>query len=478
MKYGKRFLAGVMAAVLAAGALVGCGNGGTVSGTNSGTASGVNSGTVQPGGTEKGTKLLAAANLPAAVAYPDEESYFGPGGSFDEKKYDEEHDAWRDFFEKRMKLAEGNQEGYRAFLADICQKMLADGSVENPAFSPLNIYLSLGMLAEISGGQTQKEILDAVHASSLEDLYEKANALAQAVQRDDSALKVDLGGSLWLSNNFPFNEATVKRTAERYFASIYRGLFGTEEMDQALRDWLNEKTGGLLKDQVEALSFDDPQLAMVLAATIYLKAAWQDEFSEKLTSEDTFHGVEKDTKVPFMHESSMGAYYFGDKFLAIRKGFASGGGMYFVLPKEGVTVAELLEDPEAQSFLYGGASNWEKTNYAQINASVPKFDVTAEYDLTTILKQLGIQDAFNQESADFTPLLGEDIPCWVDQAIHDARVKVDEKGVEAAAFTVYMLEAGAAMPDEVIEFKLDRPFLFTVEGDTQVPLFVGAVNSL
>ena len=56
-------------------------------------------------------------------------------------------------------------------------------------------------------------------------------------------------------------------------------------------------------------------------------------------------------------------------------------------------------------------------------------------------------------------------------------MKVDEEGCEAAAYTVIMTECGAAMPpDDEVDFTLDRPFLFAVTGDSDLPLFTGVVN--
>ena len=56
-------------------------------------------------------------------------------------------------------------------------------------------------------------------------------------------------------------------------------------------------------------------------------------------------------------------------------------------------------------------------------------------------------------------------------------MKVDEEGCEAAAYTVVMVEAGGAMPpDDEVDFTLDRPFLFAVTGDSDLPLFTGVVN--
>ena len=61
---------------------------------------------------------------------------------------------------------------------------------------------------------------------------------------------------------------------------------------------------------------------------------------------------------------------------------------------------------------------------------------------------------------------------------HAARVKIDEEGVEAAAFTA-IVGAGAAMPPEdEMDFVLDRPFAFVIRGLDSVPLFEGTVFSV
>ena len=49
------------------------------------------------------------------------------------------------------------------------------------------------------------------------------------------------------------------------------------------------------------------------------------------------------------------------------------------------------------------------------------------------------------------------------------RVTIDEEGVTAAAYTV-MAAAGAAMPpEEEMDFVLDRPFLFVIQGGDAIP---------
>ena len=92
------------------------------------------------------------------------------------------------------------------------------------------------------------------------------------------------------------------------------------------------------------------------------------------------------------------------------------------------------------------------------------------------LKTLGITDVLDAETANFSPV-GLDESLVLSKAEHAARVKIDEDGCEAAAYTVMMMETTAALDEpETVEFTLDRPFLFVLTGIDGAPLFAGVVN--
>ena len=111
-----------------------------------------------------------------------------------------------------------------------------------------------------------------------------------------------------------------------------------------------------------------------------------------------------------------------------------------------------------------------------MNQSVPKFDVSSQFDLREGLAALGITDVTDFDKADFSPLTDAQQEIALTQASHAVRVAIDEEGVTAAAYTV-MMAAGAAMPpEEEIDFTLDRPFLFVITSPDNLPMFVGVVN--
>lgn len=149
--------------------------------------------------------------------------------------------------------------------------------------------------------------------------------------------------------------------------------------------------------------------------------------------------------------------------------------MLFLLPDEGVTPEALLSDSEAMNFLLSGGGDWEKSKYLIVNKSIPKFDVSSDLDLIEGLQALGITDVFDPETSDFTPMTTDTDGIFVSKAEHAARVKIDEEGVEAAAYTVMAMSGSGMPPEEEIDFTLDRPFLFVITG-RGMPLFAGIVN--
>ena len=148
--------------------------------------------------------------------------------------------------------------------------------------------------------------------------------------------------------------------------------------------------------------------------------------------------------------------------------------MWLILPDNGVSVNEVAADSETLELIMSNG-NWENSKYLTVNLAVPKFDVSDTTELPTHLRALGVTDVFDDSVSDFSPLAEE--PLVLSRATHAARVKIDEEGCEAAAFTILLAEpASAQPPNEEIDFVLDRPFMFVITNDCGLPLFIGTVN--
>ena len=94
-----------------------------------------------------------------------------------------------------------------------------------------------------------------------------------------------------------------------------------------------------------------------------------------------------------------------------------------------------------------------------------------------MLEKLGVTDVMDPAKADFTALTTATKELFLSKADHAAVVEIDEKGVTAAAYTD-MAVCGAGMPQETLDFVLDRPFMFVVTGWDGSVLFTGIVRNI
>lgn len=420
---------------------------------------------------------VAAANYPKTAPYPDEADFVKKNGEIDYDKYSAAYDEWWKDVRARRDIT-GYADNLDSFLTKSAQQFLNAEEKENRVYSPLNVYMALGMLAELTDGNSRQQILDLLGSKNINSLRKQSSDLWNAQYRNDKTVTNILASSLWLNKDVNFVQPTLDILAKNYYASSYHGEMGSMEFDQALQDWLNEQTGGLLKNEASNIKMN-PNTVLALATTLYYRAKWRDEFAEAKTKEDVFHADSEDVSCDFMHkEKASKTYYWGDKFSAVSEPLENSGDMWFLLPDEGTSIDDLLNDSQAMEFLMSSnREEWENKKYCLVNLSVPKFDVSSQFDLGDGLKALGVTDVFDYNVSDFSPMTTDPLPIYVSEANHAGRVKIDEKGVIAAAFTVMMMDAGAAMPpDEVVDFVLDRPFLFAVTGSDGLPLFVGIVN--
>ncbi len=370
---------------------------------------------------------------------------------------------------------QGYADNLNAFYAASMGQILSGTEGENRVYSPLNLYMTLAMLAETTGGESRQQILDLLNQESMGDLRKQANMLWQANYRQDDRMKSVLASSLWMNKDIEYDDHVLDILAEAYYASSYQGEMGSGRFTKAFQSWLNAQTGGLLGEQAAELELPEDTV-MALATTLYYKAKWSKEFDPKDTKPGVFHGANGDVERDFMYQQLIDLYVEEENFSAVRQSMQDAGqsAMWYILPGEGVSVDDLLADPEGLAFASDPEGATEKLDQYLIDLAVPKLDVVFSRDLSEDLKVLGITAVFSRENADFSALT-ETEPVWLSKVQHDVRLVVDEEGVEASAYTAVIMLGGAG-PSDRVKFVLDHPFLFVITGLDGQPLFAGVVN--
>ncbi|MEY8402773.1 serpin family protein [Oscillospiraceae bacterium 44-34] len=389
--------------------------------------------------------------------------------------YDKYQDALAALRGEDGGITEAEHAILNTFAARSTALVLASQEGENAIYSPLSLWSALAMLAQCAGGNSRRQVLDAIGAEDAAALQNQVEHIWRALYTDDGMSSLILANSIWLNSNMEgtYVQDTLDTLAQKYYAGAYSVPMGTGETDAAVTQWVNEQTKGLIGSDAPVVQTDTLTLAL-LVSSLYYKAAWQNEFMPDRTETDTFtDAAGQETQVDFMHRTEDANFIRREGYQAARL-VTQLGEMVFVLPDQGIAPESLLQEEDflARLEFYGDAANW-----GEVQWSVPKFDVNSGLDLMDALKRLGITDLPDYNRADLSALT--DLDAFLSEAKQLARVKVDEEGVEAAAVTILIEKTDSLppQPTEVCVMDLDRPFLFVIRTE-DVPLFIGVVNQM
>lgn len=123
---------------------------------------------------------------------------------------------------------------------------------------------------------------------------------------------------------------------------------------------------------------------------------------------------------------------------------------------------------------------WNKMKFTEKNFDevlVPHFETKTNIDLKNLLKGMGVQSIFIQYANSLNQITDS---LYVSEYEQTARIKVNERGTEAAAVTHWTMELfGGKSPVEHNIFIANHPFIYAiVDEKTGAILFVGRVVNL
>ena len=358
------------------------------------------------------------------------------------------------------------------FYLTMMKQLLGNGG-ENSVFSPVNLYFNFTSLTSITQGAARGEILDLLGIDE-----ETAAEDYQRQWRDNQVsgkTVINYASSIWFSDKLSLKKDNLETVSDDYYTPVFVGKTGTDGYTRAFQSWLNDNTGKLLGKYISQLKLDE-QIKMALASTICFKGSWMEGYLPENTKKETFHGAAGDVQADMMHKSTPMIYIDTPLFKGCVENIGTGTeSVIMLLPEEGVSFQQVLDSEEFLQTITGewsGMFDEQKMSYPIINLALPKFDVSAKYRLEEIMPDMGIKGVFGRQADAFGPITDERLS--VSSVEHACRVKADENGIEAAAYTVEMAIGGA--PAKQVNLTFDRPFLFVIMTQFDMtPFFAGIV---
>lgn len=341
---------------------------------------------------------------------------------------------------------------------------------ESTLLSPLSVTLALSMAANGAEGETLAQFQEALGGVSLEALNAACQSLLSDYRQLGGSTRASIANSLWVDPEGQISETFIGRCIGSYGAEVFQGELSSSGIVHDVNRWVSKQTKGLIPELVQQ-PFPEDTAALLINA-LYLKNTWEHKFDPNSTRERQFtHAGGGTESMDFLNTGSADFPYL-----------QSDGAQGVVLPYDDGRLGffALLPDGELDSWLAGlkGSdlskllAGREDTRFLRL--ALPKFEAEWKGELKDILSALGLEDAFVPGVADFSLLGDNPEGYYLSQVIHAAKIKVNEKGTEAAAATVVAAAGSGAPPEEGVTLVFDRPFLYgIVDLQTGVPLFLG-----
>jgi len=360
----------------------------------------------------------------------------------------------------------------------------------NLFFSPYSISTALALAYSGARGQTESQMAGVLHfpviakpgtelsSTLIPDRQQFASAFAGIIKDLNSrgekgGYELRVANALWGQKNYGFLEEYLKLVKTNYDGQLNEVDFirATEAARKTINRWVEKKTNNKIKNLIQKGVLDS-MTRLVLTNAIYFKGNWARQFKEDNTREAPFTLADgKKVDAAMMNQTAEFRYMETDSFQGIELPYVDDElSMIILLPKETDGLDEFEKTLTAENL-----SKWLNKLYKrEVVVSVPKFKMISQFSLASVLKSMGMTDAFSSK-ADFSEINGKR-DLLISAVIHKAYVDVNEEGTEAAAATGVTIKLTSIGPSRTPIFRADHPFMFLIrDNHTNSILFIGRV---
>ena len=337
---------------------------------------------------------------------------------------------------------------------------------KNTLISPHSILAALSMTANGAEGETltQMETVLGQSKDPLNDWYK------EDIAKDDACLH--LANAVFIKDDpaITVKDSFITAVEKYYETDIIMDAFNESTL-QGINRYVEDNTDGMIKNILHEIPED---AVMYLVNALAFEARWAIPYQTYQVNESTFTTEDgRKQPVKLMYSEDRDVYVEDDLYTGFLKDY-EGGRYVFValLPKEGVTVAEVVDSLSGETLSDKINSRWGGT----VQTAMPKFQTEFDTEMNEMLKTMGMVNAFDENLADFSGLgTSADGNIHLSRVLHKAFISVGEQGTRAGAATIVEAADGcAAVPEEIKEVILNRPFIYMI-WDTEAchPVFMG-----
>jgi serpin B len=339
--------------------------------------------------------------------------------------------------------------------------------------------LALAMTANGADGETLAQ-LEALLGGGipLTELNEYLYSYAHSLPSQEKS-KLKIANSIWFrgnSDSLQVNDDFLQRNADYYNAAAYSSAFDKQTIDD-INNWVKSNTDGMIDEILEEIKERD---MLFLINAVLFDAEWQNVYFKENVRQGDFTDVDGVKRsADFMHSAEYG-YLDDGMATGFIKPYANGAYSFAaLLPNADIPIQEYIDSLTGEKFL-DTLINVQRSML--VYASTPKFKYDYGISMIDALKALGVRDAFDADTADFSNMAKTTYGngnLFISEVLHKTYISVDELGTKAGAVTMVAMSGGSSgLPDHMV-VDLDRPFVYAIiDNSTNLPIFIGTLMTV
>ncbi|KAJ0005819.1 hypothetical protein NQD34_015713 [Periophthalmus magnuspinnatus] len=381
-------------------------------------------------------------------------------------------------------LQEGMRDLHSRFSLSLYQSLSSGLNQTNLIVSPLSVALSLGLLQLGARGNTLTQLEETLGYNVQDPHVRDFLLLSGSSLNSSEGVKLLQTCSLLVHSSVLVQRDFLHSAASWFNVNVVQANLQSPRRERPERrndePWplSGSSSSGELSGSGDPQPSDSPWwpswVQMALVNTVSFRGAWQKQFVFTHTQNLPFLLSNGTTiKVPMMHQASdvrFGQFRTGaeQRYTVLELPYLGQSlSLQLVLPSDRRSPLGPLEEQLGPRHIWSWDAGLRKT---RMDIFIPRFKMQNRFNLKSVLPVMGISDAFNPTTADFSRISEEGL--YVSDAFHDVRIEVTEDGTKAAAATAMVLLKRSRAP----VFKADRPFLFLLRhSKTGSILFMGRV---
>ena len=353
-----------------------------------------------------------------------------------------------------------------SFAAELFKENYSKG--KTTLVSPLSVLTALALVQNGAQGNTLAQLEQALGGLDRDTLNAYMRAYCDFLTESD---ELKIANSVWTDSSVEAKQAFLQKAVDSYSAQIFSAPLSSKKTVSSINSWVKKNTDGMIPKIIENA---DRDAVMMLVNAIAFDAKWETPYKrsniEKLEF-TSYSGSKK--KTDFMC-STENVYLKDGGTVGFMKPYKNGRFAFAaLLPDENTGiddyVASLSGDKLMKIFSSAKRGN-------EVNVKMPKFRAEYSAQLIDTLKKMGVKDAFDSKTADFSSLI-ENRDAYIATVVHKTFIEVDENGTRAAASTLVGADTMSLM--EPYSVFLNRPFVYMiVDTETNLPLFIGVQTEI